>query len=301
MNLILRGIIFSGFFLVIISCKTKESRCTVSFNYTSNIEDVDDIEFLINKRLIIKDSIDFDISVNNGKGLIQIYGNIDSCVLRDILLNQIDDGSYKVYSSQALFKNLLKINDSLSIIRKSSLIDEFKKKPKPDKSSLKGKVNYYNDSVELNELEKKIFNPLFELIVPSADYLYGSKADHKSIGCISVDNFDIVVKILSGSSYIPKNTRFILGNVAHEHKYRDLYIIDDVKRRVKGFSSQDAAAGQVIIYNNTVQISREELAGGTQSMHITSFDLSKSEIDRYVNLMYNKKYLKLNKVVINTR
>ena len=274
--------------IVLTSCSQKEVRLEVTCNYTTNIDSNDDILLLIKQRLITIDSIDYTIKLENKSCKIDIYSKVDTLLLQRVLKNQIKDGYYNIHVNRKLYEKLIKTNDSLGIVKKNEIIKEIRNKK--NSSSILG------DSIDIIDLKERVFNPLFEVLLPFVDY-YGP-VDCKNIGIIDIDNYDKACLILSKSSYIPKNTIFMVNNICRDIVSRNLYAIDTTKVYSDSISYRDTSSFQVKIFNNKVQESYKEVV---KNKLYGDFDLSKSEIEKYVLIMTNSKYLSIDRIEFKAR
>lgn len=290
------------FFALIIffSCSKKEIKYLVSFDFSTNIKNEDDIKLMIKQRLVLKDSIEYRILIESNKCTVEFYSDIDTSLISRLLINQLDDGFYNLYKIKELYTSFLEINKALAMPLKQAAIDELKNKTNKHETLL-DEITIIKDSVELAEIEERGFYPLFELLIPAVNR-YGELLDIKPIGFIKIDDLDKLSQILSSSSFLPSNTIFMVSCLDRKGDIRDFYAINKSTWFPPEESNRDSSDNVVRVFNNKVEETSENLRKSIEGAYGNNIDLSSSkEINRYVPLMCNNMYLTIRQIKITTR
>lgn len=283
------------FFLILIaitSCKSKDVKMEVICDYSTNLDNDKDIALLVKQRLNLIDSIEFNVLVENKICRIDIYSKTDTSILSKALKNQLKDGYYFIHRNKNVFENLIKINDSLNVAKKTNLINEIREKRKESTNSLV-------DSMAIIEIEEKVFAPLFILMRPKVEVSTVAPYDCKSIGYIKIKDFVQVCDILSQSSYFSSKIVFMVSSISHSNdRFRDLYAIDSTRYSSDINLYKDNAFDMVKVFNNKIEEDPEEIA---KFDNFPNYDLSSKDSDKYLSLMDNNKHLIITKIRINAR
>lgn len=298
-HLILILVVFIAL-LTFASCSKKDIKYKVTFDFITNINNNDDIALLINQRLIVKDSIDFKIIVNDKKCCIDFYCDIDTSLISRLLTNQLDDGYYILHQNEAIYQSLLILNDSIYSTSRRKIIKELENKVK-NVETLLDEVSISKDSLFLENPYGVGLYPLFKLFVPNANN--NRKIEFKKGFCLTrVDNLDSIIYLFSKSSLFP-NTTFLVSNANFGIEFRDVYAIDNQTLTQSSDSNQDSSLNIVKVFNNKVMeassILRNEIEKGNDE-NITKL-VNCDEIRKLIPFMNNNQYLKIGKVKITTR
>lgn len=286
--------------LIFISCTKKEIRYKATCAFSSNIKNDDDIKLMIKQRLEIKDSIDYKIVIDGSQCIIEFYQDIDTSLINRILTNQLDDGFYQIYRNKELYSTLIKINDSLSAPIIAKINKEIEDKKGNDQSLL-DEISITKDSIKLAEKGGSEFYPLFVLVTPNVNQV-GSLLDSKSFCLVHPNNLDSAFDIFSNSSYFHPNTTFLVSNIELGDNFRAVYAINRLSKLHDNGLQQDSSKNIVKVFNNKVMDASSVIDKTTvYKKYFCKDDLPNDEISRYITIMDNQLFIKIEKVKITTR
>jgi hypothetical protein len=295
MNRALLFLLLNFFFF---SCSKREPIYSVACNFTTNIQNEDDLKLLVEKRLAVLDTFEYNLSLNENKCIIEVYSKVDTSLLQKMLKNQLADGYYHVYRSSNFFNTLENINHELGELARKEVDENLKNRSNGYSSTLLDKVKSKDDSIALHNADYLISNPLFVHLIPRVNS-YGIAEDYKSISLVNTKYLYAVDSLFSRSTLVPENVIFVVGSV-HRKFYRDLYAIDTARRYVDDYIMQGKLPNTIMVFNNKVMESGNDILEMTRGKYNPDFDLSEEEVAKCASLFSQKKFLNIERIQITS-
>lgn len=293
MNRALLFLLLNFFFF---SCSKREPIYSVICDFSTNIQNEDDLKLLVEKRLVVLDSIDYRLKLKDNRCVVEVYSKVDTSLLQKMLKNQLADGYYHVYRSSNFFNTLENINHELGELARKEVDENLKNKSNGYSSTLLDKVKSKDDSIAMRNRHFEVTNPLFMQLIPRVNN-YDFANDYKSIGVVNINNLTTVYSLLSRSGLVPDSTIFIIGHASTE-RHRDLYAINLTRGYDDDFIMRSKSKSFIMVFNNKVMESGNDILEMTRGKYNPDFDLSEEEVAKCASLFSQKKFLNIERVQI---